>query len=62
MTVGQLVIQYVNEEIRIGEYVTRQGLIQYVENKLAEEAGLDPNKYYRFKKFRYRCKRTRRNT
>ena len=49
MTVGQLVIQYVNEEIRIGEYVTRQGLIQYVSNKLAEEAGLDPNKYYRFK-------------
>jgi hypothetical protein len=45
MTVGQLVIKYVNEEIRIGEYVTRQGLIQYVGNKLAEEAGLDPNKY-----------------
>lgn len=49
MTVGQLVIKYVNEEIRIGEYVTRQGLIQYVGNKLAEEAGLDPNKY-RFKR------------
>ena len=49
MTVGQLVIQYVNEEIQIGEYVTRQGLIQYVGNKLAEEAGLDPNKY-RFKR------------
>lgn len=49
MTVGQLVIKYVNEEIRIGEYVTRQGLIQYVENKLAEESGLDPNKY-RFKR------------
>ena len=45
MTVGQLVIKYVNEEIRIGEYVTRQGLIQYVGNKLAEEAGLDPNEY-----------------
>ena len=49
MTVGQLVIKYVNEEIRIGEYVTRQGLIQYVGNKLAEEAGLYPNKY-RFKR------------
>ena len=49
MTVGQLVIKYVNEEVRIGEEVTRQGLIQYVGEKLAEEAGLDPNKY-RFKK------------
>lgn len=49
MTVGQLVIKYVNEEVRIGEEVTRQGLIKYVGEKLAEEAGLDPNKY-RFKR------------
>ena len=49
MTTGQLVIKYVNEEIRIGEEVTRQGLIQYVGNKLAEESGVDPNKY-RFKR------------
>lgn len=50
MTVGQLVIEYVNEEIRIGEYVTRQGLIKYVVGeKIAEDAGLDPNKY-RFKR------------
>ena len=45
MTTGQLVIQYVNEEINIGEEVTRQGLIQYVGNKLAEESEVDPNKY-----------------
>lgn len=49
MTTGQLVIKYVNEEIKIGEEVTRQGLIQYVGNKLAEESGVDPNKY-RFKR------------
>jgi hypothetical protein len=49
MTVGALVIQYVNDEVRIGEEVTRQGLIQYVGEKLAEEAGLDPDKY-RFKR------------
>ena len=45
MTLGALVIQYVNDEVRIGEEVTRQGLIKYVGEKLAEEAGLDPNKY-----------------
>lgn len=45
MTVGALVIQYVNDEVRIGEEVTRQGLFKYVGEKLAEEAGLDPNKY-----------------
>ena len=49
MTVGSLVIQYVNDEVLIGEEVTRQGLIKYVGEKLAEEAGLDPNKY-RFKR------------
>jgi hypothetical protein len=49
MTVGTLVIQYVNDEVLIGEEVTRQGLIKYVGEKLAEEAGLDPNKY-RFKR------------
>lgn len=45
MTVGALVIQYVNDEVRIGEEVTRQGLIKYVNSKLAEEAGVYPNKY-----------------
>ena len=49
MTVGQLVIQYVNDEVIIGEEVTRQGLFKYVGEKLAEAAGLDPNKY-RFKR------------
>ena len=49
MTVGAFVIQYVNDEIRIGEEVTRQGLIKYVGEKLAEEAGLNPNKF-RFKR------------
>ena len=51
MTVGALVIQYVNDKVHIGEEVTRQGLIKYVDSKLAEEAGLDPSKYKFSKKY-----------